>query len=100
MVCRLLHVFSMLYFYSHCDNACAEWSHGYTQTGDDLVYERQSGSMNEGFSDIFGESVDILNADTDDTDIMRTASPASCTSTMNPRYGKFKFSASLFLLEN
>lgn len=68
----------------------AEWSHGYTQTGDDLVYERQSGSMNEGFSDVFGESIDILNADSADTSVFRALSPASCTSTMNGRYGKYR----------
>lgn len=67
---------------------CAEWSHGYTQTGDDLVYERQSGSMNEGFSDVFGESIDILNEDTADTAVLRSSSPATCTSTMNARYGQ------------
>lgn len=66
-----------------------EWSHGYTQTGDDLVYRGQSGSMNEGFSDVFGESIDILNEDTPDTNIMRSSSPASCTSTMNSRHGKY-----------
>jgi bacillolysin len=70
----------------------AEWSHGYTQTGDDLVYQYQSGSMNEGFSDVFGESIDILNADSADTDVLRQASPATCTSTLNSRYGAWPLS--------
>lgn len=56
------------------------------------MYERQSGSMNEGFSDIFGEGIDILNEDSPDTTVPRQSSPASCTSTMNPRQGKLSTS--------
>jgi bacillolysin len=38
-----------------------EWSHGYTQYTHNLIYSYQSGAMNEAYSDIFGESVDLLN---------------------------------------
>lgn len=84
-------------FCTHVDVVCtelsvlAEWSHGYTQTGADLIYKGQTGSMNEGFSDIFGESIDILNKDSADTTVPRAASPASCTSTMNSRTGTSPF---------
>ena len=49
-----------------------EWGHGYTQTVNNLNYIGESGAMNEAFSDIYGESVDILNADTTDPDTMRS----------------------------
>jgi bacillolysin len=57
-----------------------EWAHGYTQTNNGLIYEFESGALNEAFSDIFGEAADILNADTDDTSAMRTVWPTQCRS--------------------
>ncbi|HEX6186641.1 MAG TPA: M4 family metallopeptidase, partial [Pyrinomonadaceae bacterium] len=39
-----------------------EWSHGYTQYTHNLVYSYQSGALNESYSDIFGETLDLLNA--------------------------------------
>ena len=38
-----------------------EWSHGYTEYTADLVYAYQSGALNESYSDIFGETYDLLN---------------------------------------
>lgn len=64
-----------------------EWSHGYTQTGNGLIYAYESGAMNEAFSDIFGESIDILNYDTTDPDVHRTIWPTSCHMTLNSPYG-------------
>lgn len=64
-----------------------EWSHGYTQTGCGLIYEYESGAMNEAFSDIFGESIDILNHDTTDPDHLRTEWPTTCHMTLNNAYG-------------
>ncbi|CAE7431603.1 hly [Symbiodinium microadriaticum] len=64
-----------------------EWSHGYTQTGCGLIYAFESGAMNEAFSDIFGESIDILNMDTSDPDVHRTAWPTTCHETLNSAYG-------------
>ena len=64
-----------------------EWSHGYTQTGNGLIYRTESGAMNEAFSDIFGEAVDILNMDTSDPDHLRSVYPTSCHQTLNNDYG-------------
>ena len=58
--------------YSTDDVIAHEWGHGYTQTVNNLNYIGESGAMNEAFSDIYGESVDILNADTTDPDTMRS----------------------------
>lgn len=38
-----------------------EWSHAYTEYTHGLVYSYQSGALNESYSDIFGEVVDLLN---------------------------------------
>ena len=43
------------------DVVAHEWTHGYTQFTHDLVYSFQSGALNESYSDIFGETVDLLN---------------------------------------
>jgi len=53
-----------------------EWGHGYTDTMNNLIYYSHSGALNEAFSDIIGESIDILNKDTADSNIRRT--PGTC----------------------
>ncbi len=60
------------------DVVAHEWSHAYTQSTHDLIYQWQSGALNESYSDIFGEIVDILNgAGTDSPDVVR--SPGDCS---------------------
>jgi hypothetical protein len=39
-----------------------EWTHGVTQYEANLIYFMESGALNESFSDIFGETIDLLNA--------------------------------------
>ena len=65
-----------------------EWSHGYTDTVNGLVYRKESGAMNEAISDIFGETIDILNNDigVDDASVLRTEYPTQC----EDYYGKAK----------
>ncbi len=38
-----------------------EWTHGYTDYNHNLIYQWQPGALNESYSDIFGEIVDLLN---------------------------------------
>ncbi|HUR41525.1 MAG TPA: M4 family metallopeptidase [Verrucomicrobiae bacterium] len=38
-----------------------EWSHAYTQFMHGLIYQYQSGALNESYSDIFGETYDLVN---------------------------------------
>lgn len=38
-----------------------EWTHVYTYYTDNLTYQWQPGALNEAYSDIFGETVDLLN---------------------------------------
>jgi len=38
-----------------------EWAHGYTQLNHNLIYAYEPGALNESYSDIFGEAIDLLN---------------------------------------
>lgn len=43
------------------DTVAHEWAHAYTEYTSGLIYQWQSGAMNESFSDIWGETVDQIN---------------------------------------
>ncbi|MGE4618912.1 MAG: M4 family metallopeptidase, partial [Planctomycetota bacterium] len=45
------------------DVVAHEFAHGLTQFTADLIYQNQSGQLNEAFSDIFGEAIDLWNGD-------------------------------------
>lgn len=60
------------------DTVAHEWAHAYTETTNGLVYQWQSGAMNEAYSDIWGETVDMLNDRYNETpDTPRTAGQCS-----------------------
>ena len=65
------------------DVVAHEWGHAYTQFTHDLIYQWQSGALNESYSDIWGELVDSLNgAGTDSPVPVRTVN--ACTTHMPP----------------
>ncbi|MCB9853013.1 MAG: M4 family metallopeptidase [Phycisphaerales bacterium] len=43
------------------DVVAHEWTHGLTSSTANLIYQNQSGQLNESFSDVFGELVDLYN---------------------------------------
>lgn len=43
------------------DIVAHEFQHGVTQTTADLIYQNQPGQINEAYSDIFGELIDLFN---------------------------------------
>ncbi len=57
---------------NYCDGSSAddtvahEWGHAYTEYTSGLIYQWQPGAMNEAYSDIWGETVDLLNDRQDD----------------------------------
>jgi len=57
-----------------------EWGHAYTQFTSDLIYAYQSGAINESYSDIWGETVDLLNNYEDTGENLTVRTTASCTS--------------------
>jgi Zn-dependent metalloprotease len=56
-----------------------EWGHAYTEYTSGLIYAYQSGAMNEAYSDIWGETIDLLNnyEDADDDNSLRTGCSSS-----------------------
>ena len=44
------------------DITAHEWGHAYTQYTDNLIYQWQPGALNEAYSDMWGETIDQLNA--------------------------------------
>lgn len=60
------------------DTVAHEWGHAYTQFTNNLNYMRQSGALNESYSDIWGEVVDFLNGRGTDAPIgLRSAGACS-----------------------
>ena len=53
------------------DVVAHELSHGVTEYASGLVYSYQSGALNESYSDIFGEAVDLTNTGGTDTAAVR-----------------------------
>jgi Zn-dependent metalloprotease len=49
------------------DVVAHEWGHAYTQFTHDLIYQWQPGALNESYSDIWGETVDLINGAGSDT---------------------------------
>jgi Zn-dependent metalloprotease len=47
------------------DVVAHEWGHAYTEYTSGLIYQYQSGALNESYSDVWGETVDLIN-DRDD----------------------------------
>jgi Zn-dependent metalloprotease len=43
------------------DTVAHEWGHAYTDYTSNLIYQWQSGALNESYSDIWGEVVDLIN---------------------------------------
>jgi len=56
-----------------------EWAHAYTQFTSGLIYAWQSGALNESYSDIWGETIDLMNGydDTGEDLSSRTACSSS-----------------------
>jgi Zn-dependent metalloprotease len=76
---------------NYCDGVTAddtvahEWAHAYTEYTSGLVYQWQSGAMNEAFSDIWGETVDMANDRQNETpDAVRPVGQCSTYSPASP----------------
>jgi Zn-dependent metalloprotease len=48
------------------DVVAHEWGHAYTEYTHGLIYQYQPGALNESYSDIWGETVDLINNRMDD----------------------------------
>jgi uncharacterized repeat protein (TIGR01451 family) len=60
------------------DTVAHEWAHAYTEYTSNLIYAWQAGALNESYSDIWGEVVDLLNSrGADAPNAVRTAGSCS-----------------------
>lgn len=67
---------------NYCDGTASddvvahEWGHAYNQYTANLIYSYESGALNESFSDIWGETIDLMNnyEDDDEDNSIRTGS--------------------------
>jgi Zn-dependent metalloprotease len=65
------------------DVTAHEWTHGYTRSTHGLIYQWQSGALNEAYSDIFGETVDLLyDSGSDDPSGVREPETCSAATTL------------------
>lgn len=64
------------------DIVAHEWGHAYTEYTSGLIYQWQAGALNESYSDVWGETVDLLNQreDEGETTISVPRPDSSCTS--------------------
>ncbi|WP_107704792.1 M4 family metallopeptidase [Nocardioides allogilvus] len=63
------------------DVVAHEWGHAYTEYTHGLIYQWQSGALNESYSDIWGETVDLINGrmDADEGDITAKRQVGVCS---------------------
>jgi Zn-dependent metalloprotease len=67
------------------DVVAHEWGHAYTDFTHNLIYQWQSGALNESYSDIWGETVDMLNGlGTDSPNPVRSENACSIYTTPIP----------------
>ncbi|MCB0446908.1 MAG: M4 family metallopeptidase [Gelidibacter sp.] len=72
---------------NYCDGTASddviahEWGHAYTEYNSGLIYAFQSGAINESYSDIWGETIDILNNYEDSGENLAIRTNANCNST-------------------
>ncbi len=48
------------------DVVAHEWGHAYTEYTSGLIYQWQPGALNESYSDVWGETVDLINGEQDE----------------------------------
>jgi len=71
---------------NYCDGVTSddvvshEWGHAYTEYSHGLIYQWQSGALNESYSDIWGETVDLINnrEDEEEGDISAKRADSLC----------------------
>jgi len=72
---------------NYCDGVSSddvvahEWGHAFTEYTHGLIYQYQSGALNESYSDIWGETVDLINGrlDEDEGDLVTKRPVGRCS---------------------
>ena len=61
------------------DVVAHEWGHAYTEYTHGLIYQWQSGALNESYSDIWGETVDLINGRMDEGEDLSKRAVGVCS---------------------
>ena len=76
---------------NYCDDVTSddivshEWAHAYTEYTSGLIYQYQSGALNEAYSDVWGETLDLVNGREDEGETFDTKRPdGECEPTASP----------------
>ena len=76
---------------NYCDGVTSddvvshEWGHAYTEYTSGLIYQYQSGALNESYSDVWGETLDLINGREDeDEDYTTKRTVGDCDVTAPP----------------
>lgn len=85
---------------NYCDGVSSddvvahEWGHAYSEYSHGLIYQWQPGALNESYSDIWGETIDLINGrqDSDEGDITAERPVGQC-STHSPAKPVVKINA-------
>ena len=70
------------------DVVAHEWGHAYTEYTSGLIYQYQSGALNESFSDVWGETIDLLNGYEDQNEILDVRTTIDCNGTQRWKMGE------------
>ncbi|PQA92514.1 Por secretion system C-terminal sorting domain-containing protein [Chryseobacterium piscicola] len=70
------------------DVVAHEWGHAYTEYTSELIYSYQSGAINESYSDVWGETIDLLNNYQDAGENLAVRTSTTCTGTQRWKMGE------------
>ncbi|KQR94674.1 bacillolysin [Chryseobacterium sp. Leaf180] len=70
------------------DVVAHEWGHAYTSYTSKLLYQYQSGALNESYSDVWGETIDLLNNYQDTGENLAVRTTTACTGTQRWKIGE------------
>jgi len=59
-----------------------EWGHAFTEYTSGLIYQYQAGALNESYSDVWGETIDMLNNYMDEGEDLSVRTTTSCNSNL------------------
>lgn len=70
------------------DVVAHEWGHAYTEYTSGLIYQYQAGALNESYSDVWGETIDLFNGYFDDGENVSVRTTTSCTGSVRWKMGE------------
>jgi bacillolysin len=65
-----------------------EWGHAYTEYTSGLIYQYQSGALNESYSDVWGETIDLINNYMDDGENLSVRTTTACSGSLRWKMGE------------